>query len=286
MKIHILKKKNLSVAWIDYKKAFNSVLYKVSPILVNFLKHNIKLWKTDLFLSHSKGTLLIKDMNIKCGIFQGDSLSPLLFCIALIPLSSLLNATGYGYKIKEQKISHLFYMDDLKLYARNDEELEGLLKFVKSFSDDIGMQFGLDKCTKATFKQGKLVDKENIILEVDKVIKELDQEGTYKYLGVNEGDGIQHAKMKEKFRIECIRQVKAIMRTELNSKNRIIAINTLAIPVVIYSFNVINWNLNYIKKIDTKIQKMLTCNRMHHPESNVDRLYLPRSSGGRGMIRL
>ena len=42
----------------------------------------------------------------------------------------------------------------------------------------------------------KFVDSENIILEVDTVIKELDQEGTYKYLGVNEGDGIQHAKMK------------------------------------------------------------------------------------------
>ena len=244
------KKKNLSVAWIDYKKASDSVphswilkaleLYKVSPILVNFLKHNMKLWKTDLFLSHSKGTLLIKDMNIKCGIFQGDSLSPLLFCIALIPLSSLLNATGYGYKIKEQKISHLFYMDDLKLYARNDEELEGLLKTVKSFSDDIGMQFGLDKCAKATFKRGKLVDSENIILEVDTVIKELDQEGTYKYLGVNEGDGIQHAKMKEKIRKECIHRVAAIMRTELNSENRITAINTLVIPVVTYSFSVIS----------------------------------------------
>ena len=44
------------------------------------------------------------------------------------------------------------YVDDLKLYAKNDKELEGLLSRVKQFSDDIGMKFGLDKCPKTTFK--------------------------------------------------------------------------------------------------------------------------------------
>ena len=76
------------------------------------------------------------------------------------------------------------------------------------------------------------------------------------------------------------------MKTELNSRNRITAINTLAIPVVTYSFNIINWNLRELKKIDTKIREQLTCGRMHHPKSDVDRLYMPRSKGGRGMIQL
>ena len=47
-------------------------------------------------------------------------------------------------------------MDDLKLFAKDDNDLEGLLQTVKKFSDDIGMSFGLDKCAKATFKRGKL----------------------------------------------------------------------------------------------------------------------------------
>eukprot|EP00795_Rhopilema_esculentum_P008488 gene8488-14486_t len=38
--------------------------------------------------------------------------------------------------------------------------------------------------------------------------------------------------------------------------------------------------------MDTKIRKILTCNRMHHPKADVDRLYLPRRQGGRGMIQL
>ena len=50
------RKRNLSCAWIDYKKAFDSVphewilrsleLFKVSPRVVGFLKHNMKNWKT------------------------------------------------------------------------------------------------------------------------------------------------------------------------------------------------------------------------------------------------
>ena len=43
------------------------------------------------------------------------------------PPSYELNDTGYGYKIGEEKINHLFYMDDLKLYGKNDKELGGLL---------------------------------------------------------------------------------------------------------------------------------------------------------------
>ena len=290
------KHRNLSTAWIDYKNAFDSVphswilrcleLFKISPTLINFLRSSMRIWETNLFLSHSNGILSSPGMKIKCGIFQGDSLSPLLFCMALIPLSKLLTQTGYGYKLFERRINHLFYMDDLKLYASNDNELEGLLKTVKAFSDDIGMEFGLSKCAKATFKKGKLEQTKNVVLDDDSVIKELDQEGTYKYLGVNAGDGIQHAKMKEKIKKECLRRVRSILKTELNSKNRITAINTLALPVVTYSFNIINWNLCEIKRIDTKIRKLFTCNRMLHPKSDVDRLYLPRNKGGRGMIQI
>ena len=65
-----------------------------------------------------------------------------------------------------------------------------LLKIVKGFSDDIRMDFGLDKCAKATFKRGKLAKTENIELDVGTTIQDLEQEGTYKYLGVNEGDRI------------------------------------------------------------------------------------------------
>ena len=45
--------------------------------------------------------------------------------MALTLLSYELNDTGYGYKIEEEKINDLFYMNDLKLYGKNDKELDG-----------------------------------------------------------------------------------------------------------------------------------------------------------------
>ena len=118
-------------------------------------------------------------------MFQGDSLSPLLFCISLIPLSLKLNSSGYGYKIRTERITHLFYKDNLKLYATNDSELEGLLRIVKTFSDDNGSDCWLHKCAKATFRRGKLERSDHIQLDEQTMMKDLEQEKVYKYLGVD-----------------------------------------------------------------------------------------------------
>ena len=81
-------------------------------------------------------------------------------------------------------MNHLFYMDDLKLYWKNDYELDELLKTIKRFSDDMGMTFGLDICAKATFIRGKLKYTSSIALDTNTKIKELGQDETYKYLGI------------------------------------------------------------------------------------------------------
>ena len=131
-------------------------------------------------------------------------------------------------------------MDDLKLSAKDDNKLEGLLRIVKRFSDDIGMEFGLSKCAKATFKRGILEKSDHVRLDEETMIKDLEQEKVYKYLGVDESSGIQHATMKQKLEKKLIRRTRLVLKTELNSNNRITAINTLAIPVITDSFNIID----------------------------------------------
>ena len=56
------------------------------------------------------------------------------------------------------------------------------------------------------------------------------------------------------------------MKTELDSKNRITAITTLAIPVITYSSNIVNRNLKELKRQDAEVRKQVTCDRMHHPK--------------------
>ena len=57
----------------------------------------------------------------------------------------ILNETDLGYVTRRnQKLNHLLFKDDLKLYANSERELDSLIQTVRSFSD-VGMVFGLDK---------------------------------------------------------------------------------------------------------------------------------------------
>ena len=160
------RKKNLSTAWADYKKAFESVphswifkclqMYKIHPVLITFIEEIMSQLKTNMTLVHKEGVLDTGPIRIKRGIFQGDSLSPLLFTMPLNTLSQELQKTRYGYQLDNQtKINYLFYVDDLELYGTSDNQLTGLINTVKNVLDIIKMEFELDKCAKASFKTGK-----------------------------------------------------------------------------------------------------------------------------------
>ena len=96
---------------------------------------------------------------------------------------------------------------------------------------------------------------------------------------------MQRSQMKEKIRKEYYRRIPMVLKSELNSANKLEAINALAVPVVTYSFNIINWTLQELAKLDTKTRNFLNMYKMHHPKSDVDRLYLPRTEGGRGLTQ-
>ena len=83
-------------------------------------------WKTSMCL-HAEGKILeTEDLEILHAIFQGDSLSALLFCISLILFTEQLNRlnTGYEEHTTKTKVSHLLYMADLKLIGKTEKEFQ------------------------------------------------------------------------------------------------------------------------------------------------------------------
>ena len=54
------------------------------------------------------------------------------------------------------------------------------------------------------------------MLDGSTIIKDLKQEDVYKYLGVDESNGVQYAQIKEKVRKEYYSRAQVILRTELN----------------------------------------------------------------------
>ena len=130
-----IRRKNLAMPWIDNKKAYDMVLkgwiincfkmYKISYEVINFIEETMKTCRVQL----TAGGRCFHETNIQRGIFQGDAQSPLLFIIDMMPLNYILRKCTTGYKLSrsEEKINHLMNMDDIKLFAKNKEELETLI---------------------------------------------------------------------------------------------------------------------------------------------------------------
>ncbi|KAF2898175.1 hypothetical protein ILUMI_08001, partial [Ignelater luminosus] len=73
------------------------------------------------------------------------------------PLTCELNRLNCGYQMKNEnvKVNNLLYMDDLKIFGKNEQELRKEMKVIQTSSTDIGMKMGLKKCAKLTFKRGE-----------------------------------------------------------------------------------------------------------------------------------
>ena len=118
-------------------------MFKISDEVINFIEKTMKTWRVELT---ANGKRLIES-KIQRAIFQGDELSALLFTIEILPLNHILRKCAAGYKLikLQEKISHLKYMDDIKLLAKSEKELETLIHAVRIYSLDKGMEFGLKK---------------------------------------------------------------------------------------------------------------------------------------------
>ena len=55
---------------------------------------------------------------------------------------------------------------------------------------------------------------------------EPDQEEMYKFLGVEQADGIKKKKVYERVKVEVTKRLKLLMKSELNDENLIQAINS------------------------------------------------------------
>ena len=75
-------------------------------------------------------------------------------------------------------------MDDIKLFAKNEKELEILVHAVRIYSQDIVMEFGIETSAMLIMKRGKRHMTEGMELRNHDKIRTLDESETYKYLRI------------------------------------------------------------------------------------------------------
>ena len=126
-------------------------------------------------------------------------------------------------------------MDDIKLFAKNEKELETLIYAVRTYSEDIGMEFGIEQCAMLVMKSGKWYITDGMELPNQDKIRNLEEKEIYKYLGILEADTIKQKENKEKFKKEYFRRTRKLLETKLSRRDLIKGINTWTVLLVRYS---------------------------------------------------
>ena len=287
-----LKQRNLSVAWIDYQKACDRVPHgwlervlrvcKVPVKVGRCISSLIQKWGSEF--REGLGDVTKVEMRYRRGLFQGDSLSPLLFCLCLAPLSyGLRKLEGYKCDSLGSKITHQLFMDDLKVCARGEESLDLALMVMDEVSTAIGMTLGLKKCAVAHMVRNRLVTLDYDLPE-GRSIKSLEGGQYYKYLGVEQIFKPGLNEVKERVIKTYLRRLRKIWVSLLNGRNKVNATNVWAVSVFRYFF-FLKWTMCELEALDRKTRAVLRQSRSHQYGAAVQRLYLPRYMGGRGLTQ-
>ena len=144
------------------------------------------------------------------------------------------------------------------------------------------MKFGQDKCAYIKIEKGK--NTTTTPVEINGLtIKPIQEGQRYRYLGRDENIAYEGTINKERVSKEYFSRVKTIWLSELSAFNKTIAHNAFATPVITPTIGILDWTIQEIKDIDIRNRKILSATGNFHPNNDVDRLYIGRNIGGRGL---
>jgi len=146
--------KPLHLIILDIGKAFDSIQHKLIEKILSYIK--VPKIATNVIMDlykNAKSRLKIEDywgdtFQFKRPIWQGDSLSPLLFILAINPILETFNKHNTEYKIGVQnsiKIGMLGYCDDITGITRGESEMEKITEKMAEITEDFAMELAPEK---------------------------------------------------------------------------------------------------------------------------------------------
>lgn len=279
------KKKDAVIAWWDMKKAYDSVdhrwLQKVLEIhrfplwLQNAIKALMAAWCTRIWVGKKRSKLI----RFLAGIFQGDSFCPLLFCLAINPISYYLSRER-GIKLSRGEaleITHSLFIDDLKEYFSGGNYQDHAERVKKAFKM-VGLAHNPSKCALLIIKKG-IAQMGERIQGVD--LPALEDNSTYKYLGIKQVMQFDVEQTLDNLQLAYLQRVWMIWSSNLCFVNKIRAHCSFAAPKFLYSMWTVDFNRRRLQEVDRKVRQIMYDLGVLGPRFPDAGLFLSRRFGGK-----
>ena len=289
-----INKKNLSMVWTDVRKAFDSVTHawilrvlamnKTNKRIIKFVENIMKGWKISITVDTVHGKEQLDPINVKRGILQGDSFVVKLFILCHDPIAWAIRGHE-GYQLthdRTMKITHLLFVDDLKLYAKSENKISVVTKKVKEMYEDIGMSWGLEKCASLHVVRGKVSKSEDLPMGAKDSISVMEASDKYKFLGKYENFEQLDTFTFQQAEEEYLRRLNVIWSSPLSVPRKLTACIVFAMPTLEYFMGTSDWLIADIQNLDRKTRKVVEKHKGKHISESIAMLYLPRNCGGRG----
>ena len=131
--------------------------------------------------------------------------------------------------------------------------------------------------------RGKVIRTDGIRLPDGQNMNDIDETG-YTYLAVLDIDKIKKKEIQEKFSNEYLRWLRLILRSKLNRRNKIMAVNAWAVSVMRYGAEILKWDTDELKSLHRRTRKFTTMNGALHPKSDTHSVSVNRELEKRGLI--
>ena len=176
------KEKSLYLAFIDFKKAYDSIdrrrlievmiKFKINPQIIDIIVQMYEGDKTTISLGKMEETI-----EVTGGIRQGCSISTLLFKMVTFTIIEELNEKADPYKIRKYRNNSLWLADDATIIAKDEETMIKTLNILEEAGKKNGLELN-DEKTKILRVKGP---------GTGKMIGRFKVEEEAKYLGVMVG---------------------------------------------------------------------------------------------------
>ena len=157
------------------------------------------------------------------------------------------------------KGTHSLLVGDFKVYQESHKTLKGVKEMIVQACNVTGAYHGLAKCTEIFFARGKMVKGEGLKMLNEKMkTTDPDENEIYKFSSVEQADCIKMKEVCNRVKGELSSRMNFMIRTELNDKNLVKAINTKVIMIAAYPMNVYKFTQSDLTELDQVMKINMT----------------------------